>query len=110
VPLDLVVLQISENDLRSALTVRLTMLGLNVITLGRDRMTDGLSDITMAQAVLITDDEALAASAPFPTWFQVILLNGSSGDAADRPLRLSRRDATRRVVETLVQWHEPLTG
>ena len=106
-PLDLVVLQISEDDLRSALTAKLTMLGFNVITLRRGQLTGGLSGTTIEQAVLITDDEAAAVCPPLPGWLQVILLNGTSGDATDRPLRLSRRDATRRVAEILSQWQDP---
>ena len=106
-PLDLVVLQISEDDLRSALTARLTMLGFNVITLRHDQKTDGLSSITISRAVLITDDEALATATPISNWLQVILLAASPGDVADRPLRLSRRDATRRVAEVLSQWYNP---
>lgn len=106
-PLDLVVLQVSEDDLRSALTAKLTMLGFNVITLRRGQLTGGLSGTTIEQAVLITDDEALTAGTPLPGWLQVILLNGSTGDATDRPLRLSRRDATRSVGEVLSQWHNP---
>ena len=103
-PLDLVVLQVSEDDLRSALTARLTMLGFNVITLRRGQMAGRLSGTTIARAVLVTDDEALAADTPLPGWLQVILLNGLQGDTTDRPLRLSRRDATRRVAEVLSQW------
>ena len=106
-PLDLVVLQISEDDLRSALTAKLTMLGFNVITLRRGQLTGGLSGTTIEQAVLITDDDALAACTPLPGWLQVILLNGTSSDATDRPLRLSRRDAPRRVADVLSQWHDP---
>ena len=105
-PLDLVVLQISEDDLRSALTAKLTMLGFNVITLRRGQLTGGLSGTTIEQAVLITDDEALAACTPLPGWLQVILLNGTSGDATDRPLRLSSGDATRRIAEILSQWYD----
>ncbi|WP_066805577.1 hypothetical protein [Sphingomonas asaccharolytica] len=104
-PLDLVVLQISEDDLRSALTAKLTMMGFNVITLRRGQLTGGLSGSTIEQAVLITDDEALAACSPLPGWLQVILLNGSSGDVTERPLRLSGRDATRSVGEVLARWH-----
>jgi hypothetical protein len=107
VPLDLVVLQISEDDLRSALTAKLTMRGFNVITLRPGQLTGGLSGTTIEQAVLITDDEALAACTPLPGWLQVILLNGTSGVVTDRPLRLSRRDATRRVVDVLSQWQDP---
>lgn len=106
-PLDLVVLQISEADLRSALAAKLTMLGFNVITLRRDQLTGGLSGTTIEQAVLITDEAALAACPPLPGWLQVILLNGTSGDATDRPLRLSSSDATRRLADVLSEWHNP---
>ena len=108
-PLDLVVLLISENDLRSALTARLTMVGINVVTIGADQLARGMPDATIMTAVLVTDDDAIgwAASEAAPRWLQVIILNGSSGCLDDRPVRLPRRGATRRLVEMLDGWRAP---
>lgn len=104
--LDLVVLLISESDLRSALTARLTMAGINVVTIGLEQAAQDMPGATIATAVLVTDDETVgqAAGRASPSWLQVIVLNGSSGNFDDRPVRLSRRDATRRVVEVLAAW------
>ena len=105
-PFDLVVLLISESDLRSALTARLTMAGANVVTIGPDQVARGMSSATIATAVLITDDETVgeAAGQASSSWLRVIVLNGSSGDIDGRPVRLSRRGATRRVIEVLDAW------
>jgi hypothetical protein len=107
--LDLVVLLISESDLRSTLTVRLTMTGINVVTIGADQSALGMPDTTIMTAVLVTDDDAIgrAASEASPRWLQVIVLNGSSGSLDDRPVRLPRRGATRRLVEMLNGWRTP---
>ncbi len=109
-PLDLVVLLISESDLRSALTARLTMVGINVVTIGVDQLAQGMSGTTIMTAVLVTDDDAIgrAASEASPGWLQVIVLNGSSGSLDDRPVRLSRRGATRRLVDMLDSWRAPI--
>ena len=107
-PLDLVVLLISENDLRSALTARLTMLGINVVTLGPDQMPGALPIAMVANGVLITDDGGIGAvCCETQTWLQVIILNGSTTEPDNRPLRLSRRGATRLVVEALDRWRPP---
>ena len=107
--LDLVVLLISESDLRSALTARLTMVGINVVTIGADQSAQGMPDATIMTAVLVTDDDVIgrAASEASPRWLQVIVLNGSSGSPDDRPVRLPRRGATRRLVEMLDGWRAP---
>lgn len=107
--LDLVVLLISESDLRSALTARLTMIGINVVTIGVDQLAQGMSATTIMTAVLVTDDDAIgrAAGEAYPRWLQVIILNGSSGSLDDRPVRLPRRGATRRLVELLDGWRLP---
>ncbi len=107
-PLELVVLMISESDLRSALTARLTMLGFNVVTLGPEQKPAGLPPMTVASGVLVTDDSdaGLIASDAQP-WIQVIVLNGSSVGPGDRPLRLSRRGATRLVVDALERLRAP---
>jgi hypothetical protein len=104
--LDLVVLLISESDLRSALTARLTMGGINVVTIGADQLVQGLPGETVKTAVLVTDDGSVgqAASEASPAWLQVVILNGSSGGLDDRPVRLSRRGAIRRLVELLDGW------
>lgn len=108
--LDLVVLLISESDLRSALTARLTMVGINVVTIGADQSAQGMPDATIMTAVLVTDDDVIgrAASEASPRWLQVIVLNGSSGSPDDRPVRLPRRGATRRLVEMLDGWRAPI--
>ena len=108
--LDLVVLLISESDLRSALTARLTMVGINVVTIGADQFAQGIPDATIITAVLVTDDDAIgrAAGEACPRWLQVIILNGSSGSLDDRPVRLPRRGATRRLVELLDGWRTPI--
>jgi len=107
--LDLVVLLISENDLRSALTARLTMVGINVVTIGADQLAQGMPDGTISTAALVTDDAAIghAASKASPRWLQVVILNGSSGSLDDRPVRLSRRGATRQLVDILADWGAP---
>jgi len=107
--LDLVVLLISESDLRSALTARLTMVGINVVTIGADQLVQGLPGMAIKTAVLITDDGSIGhvASEASPAWLQVVILNGSSGGLDDRPVRLSRRGATRRLVEILDGWRAP---
>lgn len=108
--LDLVVLLISESDLRSALTARLTLIGINVVTIGADQLAQGMSSSAIVTAVLVTDDDAIGrtASEASPSWLRVIVLNGSSGNLDDRPVRLSRRGATRRVVELLDGWRAPI--
>jgi hypothetical protein len=107
--LDLVVLLISESDLRSALTARLTMVGINVVTIGADQLAQGLPGDTIKTAVLVTDNDSVgqSASETSPAWLQVVILNGSSGDCDDRLVRLSRRGAIRRVVEILEGWRAP---
>jgi hypothetical protein len=107
--LDLVVLLISESDLRSALTARLTMVGINVVTIGADQLAQGMPGTTIMTAVLVTDDDVIgrAASEASPRWLQVIVLNGSSGSLDDRPVRLPRRGATRRLVDVLDGWRAP---
>ena len=109
-PLDLVVLLISESDLRSTLTARLTMVGINVVTIGADQLAQGMTGATILTAILVTDDDAIgrAASEASPSWLQVIILNGSSGSLEDRPVRLPRRGATRRLVEMLDGWRAPI--
>jgi hypothetical protein len=104
--LDLVVLLISESDLRSALTARLTMIGINVITIRADQLVQGMSGTAIETAVLVTDDSSIgqAASDISSAWLQVVILNGSSGSLGDRPVRLSRRGAIRRLVEVLDGW------
>ena len=104
--LDLVVLLISESDLRSALTARLTMVGINVITIGADQLVQDMPDTAIKTAVLVTDDGSIGqvASEASPAWLQVVILNGSSGGLDDRPVRLSRRGVTRRLVEILDGW------
>ncbi|WP_296612377.1 hypothetical protein [Sphingomonas sp.] len=105
-PFDLIVLLISESDLRSALTARLTMIGINVVTIGADQLVRGLHGLAVTTAVLVTDDGPIgqAAAEVSPPWLQVIILNGSSGELDDRPVRLPRRGATRRLVEILDGW------
>lgn len=106
-PLELVVLMISERDLRSALTARLTMLGFNVVTLGPGQKLEAIAAPTIATGVLITDDEAAGlAASQTQAWLQVIVLNGSTAGSDGRPLRLSRRGATRLVVEALDRWRD----
>lgn len=107
--LDMIVLLISENDLRSALTARLTMIGMNVVTIGADQLAQGMFGTAIKTAILVTDDGSIgqAASEASPAWLQVVILNGSSGDLDDRPVRLSRRGATRRLVEILDGWRAP---
>jgi len=107
--LDIVVLLISESDLRSALTARLTMIGINVVTIGADQLAQGMPDSTILTAALVTDDEAVGLTAcdASPSWLQVVILNGTSGDLDDRPVRLSRRGATRRLVDILDHWRVP---
>jgi hypothetical protein len=107
--LDLVALLISENDLRSALTARLTMIGINVVTIGPDQVARNMPGTVVTTAVLITDDVPLGqtAAAGSPAWLQVIILNGSSSSLDERPVRLARRDATRRVVDVLDGWRTP---
>ncbi|HWU72307.1 MAG TPA: hypothetical protein VN137_02410 [Sphingomonas sp.] len=106
---DLVVLLISESDLRSALTARLTMIGINVVTIGADQLLRGTPGMAVTTAVLVTDDDSIgqAAAEISPAWLQVVILNGASGDLDDRPVRLSRRGATRRLVEILDGWRTP---
>jgi hypothetical protein len=106
--LDLVVLLISESDLRSTLTARLTMVGINVVTIGADQLAQGMPGATIMTAVLVTDDDAIgqAASEASPEWLHVIILNGSSGTLDDRPVRLSLRGATRRLVDVLDGWRD----
>ena len=108
-PLDLVVLLISESDLRSTLTARLTMVGINVATIGADQLAQGMPGTTMLTAVLVTDDDAIgrAASEASPGWLQVVILNGSSGSLDDRPVRLPRHGAARRLVELFDGWCVP---
>ncbi|MGN6817292.1 MAG: hypothetical protein ACTHJR_01320 [Sphingomonas sp.] len=106
-PLDLVVLLISENDLRSALTARLTMLGMNVVTLGPEQIPGGLPGATIANGVLITDDGGVGLGAcEAQAWLQVIVLDESPSAPEDRPLRLPRTGATRHVVEALARWRD----
>jgi hypothetical protein len=106
--LDLVVLLISERDLRSALTARLTMLGINVVTLGPDQKPGALAAAMIANGVLVTDDGTIGvACCETQSWLQVIILDGSTSGSDDRPLRLARRGATRLVVEALDRWREP---
>ena len=106
-PLDLVVLLISESDLRSALTARLTILGINVVTLGPDQQPEALPIAMIANGVLITDDGDVGTTCcETQAWLQVIILNGSTVRSDDRPLRLSRRGATRLVVEALGRWRD----
>jgi hypothetical protein len=108
--LDLVVLLIFESDLRSALTARLTMIGINVVTIGVDQWAQGIPGTAIETAVLVTDDSSIgqAASEISPAWLQVVILNGSAGDTDDRPVRLSRRGAIRRLVEVLDDWRVPI--
>ena len=108
--LELVVLLISESDLRSALTARLTMIGINVVTIGVDQLMRDMSGTAIETAVLVTDDGPVgqAASEASPAWLQVVILNGSSGGLDDRPVRLSRRGAVRRLVEILDGWRLPI--
>jgi hypothetical protein len=105
--LDLVVLLLSESDLRSALTARLTMVGINVVTIGADQLTQGMPGLAIATAVLVTDDVAIAQTAGESAWLRVVILNGSSGSLDDRPVRLPRRGATRRLVNVLDSWRAP---
>lgn len=107
--LDLVVLLIFESDLRSTLTARLTMVGLDVVTIGVDQWVRGMPESTVMTAILVTDDDAIgsAASEASPRWLQVVILNGSSSSPDDRPVRLSRRGATRQLVEILDGWRAP---
>lgn len=106
-PLELVVLLISESDLRSALTARLTMLGFNVVTLGPGQMPEDLPSATIAAGVLVTDAEAAAQSAgDAQAWLQVIVLDESASASDGRPIRLPRRGATRHVVEVLARWRD----
>jgi hypothetical protein len=109
---DLIVLLISESDLRSALTARLTMIGINVVTISADQLMQGISGTAIKTAVLVTDDSAIghAASDASQGWLQVVILNGSSGGLDDRPVRLSRRGAIRRLVEILDGWRAPLAS
>jgi hypothetical protein len=107
--LDLIVLLISESDLRSALTARLTMIGINVVTIGADQLARGMPGTVLKTAVLVTDDGPIgqAASEVSSAWLQVVILNGASGGLDDRPVRLSRRGAIRRLVEVLEGWRAP---
>lgn len=107
--LDLIVLLISENDLRSALTARLTMIGINVVTIGVDQLVQGMQGTAIETAVLVTDDGPIgqAASEESPPWLQVVILNGARGSLDDRPVRLSRTGAVRRLVEILDGWRGP---
>lgn len=107
-PLDLVILLISENDLRSALTARLTMLGINVVTLGPGQTPDSLPVTTVASGILVTDDDAIGCAAgATQSWLQVIVLHETPGQPDDRPLRVSRQGGTRKVVEALGRWRTP---
>lgn len=108
--LDLIVLLISESDLRSALTARLTMIGINVVTIGADQLAQGMPGTAIETAVLVTDDGSIGQSASeiSPAWLQVVILNGSTGGLDDRPVRLSRRGAIRRLVEILDGWRAPI--
>jgi hypothetical protein len=107
--LDLIVLLISESDLRSALTARLTMIGINVVTIGVDQLMQGMPGTAIETAVLVTDDGPIgqAASEVSPAWLQVVILNGTRGGLDDRPVRLSRNGAIRRLVEILDGWRTP---
>jgi hypothetical protein len=106
--LDLIVLMISESDLRSALTARLTMIGINVVTIGADQLVQGVTGTAIETAVLVTDDGSIGQSASeISPWLQVIILNGSTGGLDDRPVRLSRRGTIRRLVEILDGWRAP---
>lgn len=109
--LDLVVLLISESDLRSALTARLTMIGINVVTVGADQLAQGMPGTAIKTAVLVTDDGSVGqiASEAFPAWLRVVILNGSSGGPDDRPMRLARRGVLRRLVELLDGWRAPMS-
>ena len=62
----------------------------------------------MSSGVLITDDGdiGLACHETQP-WLGVIILDGSSANPDERPLRLPRRGATRRVAAVLERWHAP---
>ena len=65
--LDLVVLLISESDLRSALTARLTMVGINVVTIGVDQLAQGMPEATIMTAALVTNSGRSA-------WFVGVLV------------------------------------
>lgn len=104
-PLELVALLISENDLRSALTARLTMLGFNVATFGARQEAEALPAAMMTNGVLITDDSRVGlACYETQPWLEVIILNGASTNPDERPLHLPRRGATRHVATALERW------
>lgn len=104
-PLELVVLLITENDVRSALTARLTMLGFNVVTFGAQPEVEAMSSALMTSGVLITDDNDIGqACCDTQPWLEVIILDGSCAETDGRPLRLPRRGATRRISSILERW------
>ena len=103
--LELVVLLIIENGLRSALTARLTMLGFDVVTFGAQQDAEAMPRAMMTSSVLITDDDDIGlACYETQPWLEVIILDGSSADPDGRPLRLPRRGATRSVAAILEHW------
>jgi len=104
-PLELVVLLITESDLRSTLTARLTLLGFNVVTFRAQQEVEAMPAAMMTSSVLITNDDDIGqACSDTQPWLEVMILDESCAETAGRPLRLPRRGATRRVAAILERW------
>ena len=104
-PLELVALLITESDLRSALTARLTMLGFDVVAFGAQQEAEAMPRAMMKSGVLITDNDDIGlACYETQPWLEVIILDGSSANPDGRPLRLPRRGATRSIAAILEHW------
>ncbi|MES2096746.1 MAG: hypothetical protein V4459_08280 [Pseudomonadota bacterium] len=106
---DLIVLMIAENGLRSALAARLTMQGENVLTLSHGLDDPELERLARHRAIMIADlamlDDRLASILADSGWHRVVLLNGEAREEpGDRVIRLQRRDAVQQVAATLAKW------
>ncbi len=102
--LDFVVISLEDSSLRSVLTARLTMLGMNVVTREHWTARNDARDSGFTSAVLVTDNEALGLQEALERpWLQVLILNGVTNDAGERPLRLPKRGATQRIADALIR-------
>lgn len=99
-----IVLSITDSSLRSVLTARLTILGVDVLTHEGWAARGSAEDETISDAILVTDDESFALrESEARGWRQVLVLNGSPSAESERPVRHPKTATARSIAELLLR-------
>lgn len=99
-----IVLSITDSSLRSVLTARLTILGVDVLTHEGWTARGSAEDENISDAILVTDDESFALrEAEARGWRQVLVLNGSPSAESERPVRHPKTATARSIAELLLR-------